>query len=216
MPTVQINFIDSVFEKLNINTNIVGIYQFGSHLYKTNTDVSDFDYIIVVDDIEGGYKQYESPEIDLHIYSKEYYLDALKNHKIEALEMFFQEPLLKVEVDFELDKWKLRKEISSICNNSWVKCKKKLQDDEKYIAIKSLYHHFRILDLGIQIAKSQGDKNKVDLTKTRYFYEDIKNTAINSDYEWEVLDKKYRSISKMMQSEFRELCHKPKQIKGLE
>jgi len=70
--------------------------------------------------------------------------------------MYYQkEPIMKCDIDFELNLQTLRKSISSITSNSWVKAKKKIElpNEDSKIGLKSLYHVFRTLDFGIQIAK---------------------------------------------------------------
>ena len=126
--------------------NIIGIYNYGSCLYGTSNENSDLDYCIVLEDKSGifyneKYIQIETEDLDLHIMSKSFYEMLLVRHDIMALEMYYQEdPILKCEVDFELDLQVLRKSISSIVNNSWVKAKKKmtLEDEDSYIGLKSL------------------------------------------------------------------------------
>jgi hypothetical protein len=73
-----------------------------------------------------------------------------------ALECFFNtSPILKYDTEFELDLFSLRKKISAICNNSWVKASKKLNlvEEDDYTGLKSLFHSFRILSFGIDLAK---------------------------------------------------------------
>jgi predicted nucleotidyltransferase len=181
------------------------IFLFGSHLYGTNIIGSDYDYVIVSDSVSDE-KHIETTEIDIHIYSESKFRDLLENHDIQTLECYFQmDDELRGYLDFKLDKWKLRKTVSSIANNSYVKCKKKLIDGEIYIGLKSLFHSIRILDLGIQIAKNQ----QIDFTSKCDEY--VKIMEIGDD--WDKINTIYKPIIKKLSGDFRQLCPKPKETK---
>ena len=141
---------------------VVGVYPYGSILYNTITDKSDLDLVVIVDMVKNDYLQYESEDLDIHFLSINYYNQLLQKHDIMALECYFNKtPYLAYETEFKLDLPTLRKSISHVASNSWVKAKKKvnLEDEDDYIGYKSLFHSFRIPILGTQIARFGEIKN---------------------------------------------------------
>lgn len=136
---------------------------YGSRVYGTADDYSDYDYILVhegdktKDNIQiDGSGRTESgsfgAEVSMHVYHVDSWKQHLADHKIFALECH---SLMPIEwIPFEYNENLLRKEISSVSSNSLVKCKKKLtvEEDARRVGIKSLFHAFRIPMFGIQIA----------------------------------------------------------------
>lgn len=109
---------------------------------------------------------------------------------------------------FKLDKWKLRENVSHICSNSWVKCKKKLTVEKDYnlrIAQKSLFHSLRIYMFGIQIAE-QG--KIVDYQCAKDLWKEIENAE---NPTWEYYKEKYQPMFNSLRSRLVELCPKPEE-----
>ena len=195
---------------------ILGIYVYGSRVYGHTHPDSDLDYAIVISNEaaiwKDGMKQYvqfESHDLDMHIMSENYYKQLLKEHDIMALEMFYAiEPIKKYEAEFTLNLAQLRKSVSSIANNSWVKAKKKinLEDEDSKIGLKSLYHSFRIIDFGIQLARDG-----------KIWRFDYRGPVHDSDREniinpsWEYWNTKLKPEHNKRMSDFRILA--PKEIK---
>lgn len=142
-------------------SNILALFPYGSRVYGTNSSQSDFDYIAIVDE---DLKQATNLDIsninaNVTIYSPKLFQLKLNEHEISVLECFFLNPdvVIKNEIEFNfvLSLPKLRAAISSKASNSWVKTKKKLTVDKDYapyVGIKSLFHCFRIIEFGRQIA----------------------------------------------------------------
>ena len=197
---------------------ILGIYIYGSRLYGNDTENSDLDYVIVVSDevslFPNDYGQWESEDLDLHFWTESGYKIALENHDIMALECYFQEdPIMKYEVNFKLNLQMLRKSISSVTSNSWVKAKKKitLKDEDSKVGLKSYYHVFRILDFGTQIAKYGKILN--------YSYYGAMSPVRDKNIEnirnpkWEYWDKKLKPLYNARKTEFKKYAPKaPKLI----
>lgn len=188
------------------DANILNIYKFGSHLYKTNHEKSDEDFIIVVK------KWYASADINVHVFTIDQFQRLLDNCDIQMLECYFSTQKIKEEhqFHFHLDKAKLRTSISTICSNSWVRGKKKLTvmgDYDKYLAIKSIFHSLRILDFGIQLAESG---RIYDFSSMNYVLTDLQR--LSEQYEnielWTAIDEKYRKKFNSLSSHFKSLCPK--------
>ena len=213
------HFIFGLFDISVEPKYIVGIYKYGSRLYGTDTESSDLDYCIIIDNDAPiwpkepkedfkEYSQLETSYMDLHIISKRYYEYLLEKHDIMALECYYQEePIKKCEVDFELNLQTLRKSISSIVSNSWVKAFKKIQiaEESTDIGLKSLFHSLRIIEEGTSIAKN----NTINFDKHLVNLEDIIKNYNDNDIDY--LKNKYKPIHNKLMTEFRKLA--PKDLK---
>jgi hypothetical protein len=103
-------------------------------------------------------------------------------------------------VEFQLSLPLLRKSISSIVNNSWVKAKKKmeLKDECSYIGLKSLFHSFRILDFGIQIALM----NTIHYSSANGLWVELKE-EFEDNKSWDFYYQKYKSQHNELMTRFR-------------
>lgn len=190
------------------DSNFLNIYRFGSHVYGTNNEFSDEDFVCIV-----GHKVI-SEDINIHIYSKKEFQDFLNNHDIQALEMYFLPDEFKLKeaitFQFELDKSKLRHSISTVANGAWVKGKKKLlvqADYNKLLAIKSIFHSLRILDYGIQIATKGKISDYASMNKILF---ELFELAKKYDHEplWNKIEDTYKATFNAMKSTFVALCPK--------
>ncbi len=194
--------------------NILNCYKFGSHVYGTQNESSDEDFICVVKN------PINSENNNIHFYTIEMFQTLLNNCEIQMLECYFLDKnfILKENYvfDFELNLSKLRTSISTITSNSFVKGKKKLivsGDYDLNIGLKSVFHSLRILDFGIQIA-SQG--LIYDYKSMNYVLEDIYKMSEN--YEridlWNKINEKYKPIFNKKSSIFKELAPKDLNERG--
>jgi len=138
-------------------SRVYNIYLFGSRVYSTHTEDSDWDVIIV------GKYSVESIEIksdlfNIHIYTPDKWQKDLDWHMPKNIECQFAPSWAKLKEDmkfnFTLDHPKLRHATSHVSSNSWVKAKKKLTLEKEYnIGVKSLFHSIRIPMFSTQLAK---------------------------------------------------------------
>jgi predicted nucleotidyltransferase len=82
--------IDVLLNEIKIkNDDIINIYQFGSRVYGTNTEKSDWDFFIIVNDDfpteKNGYIEIEAENIDANVYRISTYFEKLKNNELQAL-----------------------------------------------------------------------------------------------------------------------------------
>lgn len=140
--------------KRNINESILAIYPYGSRVYGCAHEDSDYDFMAVADsqDLELDYT-FEQDDVSIHVVSEVLFIKKVKDCHISYLECIFQREDSKYREHFEVNLEGLRRNISGISSNSFVKCKKKLAIGEDYIGRKSMFHSIRILMFGIQIAK---------------------------------------------------------------
>ena len=199
--------------ELYISTKIAsGTY--GSYLYGTNDDESDLDLIVVVPsywNIKDDDRQWAWGDTDYQFYTEEEFIQAIKDHKLWAIELLSQEKATLISYRqkyFNLDLWKLRKEVSGISSNSFVKAKKKMTIEKDYDlrkAKKSLFHSIRVLMFGIQIAKNG---KIVDFAEANKYLDEINAMESNN---WEDYRKKYKKIQNYYHSELVKLCPMPKE-----
>jgi predicted nucleotidyltransferase len=194
-------------------SRIFNITVFGSRVYGTSNEYSDWDIIMVANN------SVESSEIrrglfNIHIYTPDKFKKDLDWHRINNLECIFAPDwaILKENIDyrkeFKLDSSKLRHATSHISSNSWVKCKKKLVvADDYYIGIKSLFHSIRIPMFATQIMQHG---KMVDFSCANWIWDKLtfKNDPMGTRWTWDDLDNEFRLVHNSVLSEFRKLTPK--------
>lgn len=188
--------------------NIINAYAYGSRVYGNFRKDSDYDFIFVVKKRE--VEQFSDNLININFFEEEGHKHRLFEHEISALECQFLDPLhILVErkkFTFKKDLNKLRHTLSAKSSNSWVKAKKKLTVPGSYdldLGRKSLFHAFRIIEYGKQIATN--DKITSYDSCNNLFKE------IMQYYEWEELFEIYKQRYNQLCTEFRILAPKVSQ-----
>lgn len=194
-----------MIEKFKEDKEILNIYRYGSRVYGRVTEQSDHDYIVVVKDESILERELVDTEgNNYNIYKLSEWEDMVKRNHIVVLECSFlgNEHIIKEKEKFEIeiDLVELRKSISSVVSNAYVKCRKKLvvgEDFNPYIAKKSLWHGIRILMYGIQCAKYG---RILDYEVANKYYDDI---VLSESNNWEHYKDKWQPIYKNLKSEFK-------------
>jgi predicted nucleotidyltransferase len=186
-------------------SRVFNIYLFGSRIYGTHSDNSDWDVVIV------GKNSVESIEIktdlyNIHIYTPDKFKADLDWHMPKNLECYFAPDWAKLKedmkFDLKLDLKKLRHATSHVSSNSWVKCKKKLTVADEYnIGVKSLYHSLRIPMFSSQIVET-GKIN--DFTCANFIWDKIKSKI----WTWEELENEFKQLHNNVLTDFRKLTPK--------
>lgn len=182
---------------LDIQEEILYVFPFGSKVYGTDTSKSDEDFIVIINKDEEIEYGLHDEKLNITVYSDSKFKNLIKEHDISALECIFSN---KTHYEFNLDLEKLRKSISAVASNSFVKCKKKLipgSDFNPYTGKKSLFHSIRILDFGIQIAKYG---KIVDFSSSNHYFNKIMDIE-----DWETLKETFQPIANKLKSEFKRL-----------
>ena len=100
----------------NITEKIITSYKYGSHVYGSHSEHSDYDYIVVVesDDPNLNYSV-NWKGVDYTVYGEQKFIKLIEEHQVSVLECIFQkgdnEPYLKY---FKLDTEKLRRSFSAV------------------------------------------------------------------------------------------------------
>lgn len=158
---------DEILKLLNIDEEILAIYPYGSHVYGTNTENSDYDYIIVTKSAflkSGGFKQNAISSTDRKIqavlYSRTGFIDALNNYEIGPIECVFLDSSIVIisKWPFRVQKWDKKELVNKIIQKasaSWHIASRQSKDGFKAIAKKGIFHSLRILMFGLQLKEHQ-------------------------------------------------------------
>lgn len=188
---------------------ILNEYCYGSQVYGTATKESDYDYLVVVDG-EPEVEEEKIAENDFHYISKTKFLELLENNDIKALECVFSPSnhILKESFKpiFILDKQKMRKSISAICSNSWVKGKKKIiVENEKYIGLKSIFHSIRIMEFANEIISNEA----IQYESMNWVYRRLMEMGVEMDGEklWNAIQLEFKPLYKFIHNNFKNLTN---------
>lgn len=174
------------------------VYLYGSHVYGTQNEKSDMDFIIVGTATE--YSFVKENLGDIHCLPWEKFIQKINEMEISILECLFLDPSLKREskqIQFNIDLPLLRSSCSAKASNSWVKTKKKLEvENEPYIGQKSLFHSLRILTFALSIAKT----GKIDFNQASLWQE-----VQSIDLNWQALNSHFKPKYNALKSELRKV-----------
>lgn len=197
--------LDTIIKASGIHpTRVFNVYLFGSQIYGTATSASDWDVIMIANNIV------ESTEIrrglfNIHVYTPDKFKADLDWHRINNLECIYAPDWAKIKEiikfdNFKINKNKLRHSISHTSSNSWVKCRKKLEvENEYHIGVKSLFHSIRIPMFGSQIAEF-GKIN--DFSCANWIWDKIRK----NHWTWTELDNEFRPILNQSLRDFRRVA----------
>jgi predicted nucleotidyltransferase len=195
--------LEEIIKATNLHpTRIQNVYVFGSRIYGTASDKSDYD-ILLIANTPYPEKELVVDNLNIHILVLDRFLEQLKQHHIGKIECVLSPFILKnsVEISLDIKIPSLRHSISHTCSNSWVKCKKKLEQGDYYIGIKSLFHSLRIAMFGIQLAEHG---KIIDWTCANYIWDKLQS----KQWTWEELDKEFRAERNKILTEFRKITEK--------
>jgi len=182
---------------------VKNIYVFGSQVYGTNTHNSDWDFIMVANTPNTN-QEIRSGDFNIHVMTEEQFLKNLKDHHSSSVEAFLTPKEFRLQEDVKFD-WKpnipsLRHSFSHISSNSWVKSKKKIEQGDYYIGVKSLFHSLRIPIFGIQIAQT----GSIDFSVANYIHDKI----FSKEWTWDELDSEFRPLRNSILTDFRNITTK--------
>lgn len=180
------------------------IYIFGSRVYRTNSDNSDWDIIIVANNSVEAI-ELKSEKYNIHIYTPDKFKEDLEWHRPNNLECIFAPSCVKLQeniiYNLDINLSKLRHATSHISSNSWVKAKKKLEIGDYHTGIKSLFHSIRIPLFATQIATT-GTIH--DFQEANFIWKDL----ISKEWIWSELDSEFRELRNSILTNFRKVCYK--------
>lgn len=208
--------LNEIISRTKVNqSDLIAVFPYGSRVYGNARKNSDYDFIVVT--TKKTNEQYSDKLININYYTPEEHQKRLTDHEISALECFFL-PQSQILFDvfhplnvnprikpftFTLDVNILRHSLSAKSSNSWVKSKKKLTVEKDYdldLGRKSLFHSFRIIDYGKQIAEYG---KIVDYGSCNDLFKEIMNC-----YTWDQMFDQYKQRYNQLCHEFRILAPK--------
>lgn len=188
----------------------INIYEWGSRVYQTSTDSSDWDYIAIVpDDFPKEPDQYEFGNHTYNIEHESEWITKLKRNSVEALECISLTPQFIVKetkyYPFSFNLYEAHAAISERASIAWVKGKKKLTIEKDFdwrSGKKSIWHSLRLYLFGIQCAQYG---LVVDFTAANKYYNDIvvKKHGDSGIDEWEYLKKTYHQLNNYLHSKMK-------------
>lgn len=180
------------------------IYVFGSRVYGTNSDSSDWDIIMVANNSVEAI-EIKGEKYNIHIYTPDKFKEDLEWHRINNLECIFAPNWAKlqenIKYSLDIDFSKLRHATSHVSSNSWVKCKKKLEIGDYYTGIKSIFHSLRIPMFATQVSNTG---TIYDFTEANSIWKKL----ISKEWTWEELDSEFRELRNSILTDFRKVCEK--------
>ena len=186
------------------SSRVKNIYVFGSQVYGTTTNNSDWDFIMIANTPNTN-QEIHSGDFNIHVMTEDHFLKNLKDHHSSSVEAFFTPKEFRLQEDVKFD-WKpnipsLRHSFSHISSNSWVKAKKKMEQGDYYIGVKSLFHSLRIPIFGIQIAQTG---SIYDFSVANYIHDKI----FSKEWTWNELDSEFRPLRNSILTDFRNITTK--------
>lgn len=148
-----------ILQKFNLSDDkIVSIYPFGSRVYGTFSESSDYDYWVICKSNAYNHLFAEKREnISIHLYDEITFIEFLNQSKMPALECIYlpKELLLKYTkaFKFKLDIDKLRLYVADKVGRDIQQAKLRYEANVLCMARKALFHGIRVADFSEQIIK---------------------------------------------------------------
>jgi predicted nucleotidyltransferase len=176
--------IDDIIKASGLHKfKVHNIYVFGSRVYETHSDDSDWDIVVVANNSVEAI-EIKSGDLNIHIYTPKKFQQDLDWHKPKNIECFFAPQWAKIQerirFDFNLNPIKLRHATLHTTNQSWKKCKSKLEAGDYPTGIKSLFHSIRIPIFSTQLLEF----NKIDFFSSNYVWDKISQHYPQSGSDW--------------------------------
>jgi predicted nucleotidyltransferase len=168
---------------------IKNIYLYGSRVYGTNKEDSDYDILMLASTM--NQKEIKDFTYNIHIKTPDVFYDMLLQYKMVALECLFAPSFAKIKesndylAKFNLNKINMKKSVLSQSHDSWMKAKFKINEEDILRGAKSLFHSLRMLLFGIQIAEYG---SIVDFSEANKYFEDVENYQ---SLEWDKYKKQF-------------------------
>ena len=197
--------IDEVIKRSKIHpSRVKNVYIFGSRVYGCCTEKSDWDFIMVANTSISN-QEIRSGDFNIHVMTMDNFKSCLKEHKSSQVEAFLTPDKFRLmeteKIDWTPNISSLRHSFSHTSSSSWVKSRKKIEQGDYHIGIKSMFHSLRIPMFGIQIAKTCKINN---FSEANW----INDKIMSKTWKWSELDSEFREVRNKILSDFRSVTTK--------
>ena len=177
---------------------IKNIYMFGSQVYGTQNEDSDYDFIVLGSSLLSKQEIHDG-DLNIHIHTPDVFLEGLKNYEMNYLECVYapdfaklQENIILPDKNFSLKTDMLKYKGMAQSFNAFHKAKERINDgDDLWRGVKSLWHSIRILQFFIQIIEH---KKIVDFSSANDLWKQILDDYDNDICDWAYYKEKYLPI----------------------
>lgn len=199
--------LNHILSELNINeADILNVYPYGSRVYGTQREDSDYDFIIVYKSSmlpDGSFRSNAISSQDKNVqaicYGRGGFIDSINNYYMPALESLSTMPLKK-KLSFQMSKYyekEMIKKVITQASNSWFLADKLWEIHEAPGMMdrmkKGIWHSIRILKFGLQI---KGHQEIVDFQAAN---EDLETFMTDEDFS----PRKYLEFRDSLMLEFK-------------
>jgi predicted nucleotidyltransferase len=161
---------------------ILNIYMYGSRVYGTYNENSDYDFLVLANSLEEK-REVRDCLYNVHTIVPNMFYDDLNGHKMQNLECLFAPDFAKIqesrEYSLEIDFDNLKKRALAQSYDSWHKGKYKLNEGDIYRGKKSMFHSIRILCFARQIVRYGKIKDFSEANKYWYQIDECEKTRWN-------------------------------------
>jgi len=179
-----------------------GCYIFGSQVYGTADNHSDWDIMLIVNSSVPEL-EHNDGRFNIHTVTPDKFKEWCDVNHIKAIECLYAPSwaqLKPFDYEFKFKEDSFRHNISHTVSNSWVKCKKKLMQGDYYIGIKSLFHSLRIAEFGIQFGKTC----EIEFHSMNWLWKEL----MSKEWNWLELEERWKPTRNELMTEFRKICEK--------
>lgn len=197
--------INRITELINLHPlKVRNIYIFGSRVYGTHTEESDFDVMVTACQMM-KHIEIKDPEYNIHIVTPDHFEEELNRHDIHNLECIFAPDWAILQnkndyrVKFKLDLGKLQRYVHNQSFNSWNKGKDHILDDDVEYGLKSVFHSLRMLMFANQIATHS---KIINFSEANDLHKELFN---GEEYEWKYYKDKYLPFKIYLENQLKTL-----------
>lgn len=198
---------EDIIAATGINSlKVKDILIFGSRVYGSANEKSDYDIVVIA----GALLPHEEKKVtvngvhlNIHIYTQDVFIEALKKHDIMNLESIMAPDwarlLEKTVYSKEINKKKLIKNNLTQSQNSWFLGKTKIKDGNITKGVKGIFHAMRMLMFATQIIEHGFI---VDFSAGNKLYDEMINC---DEFEWDYYKEKYLPIKIELEEKLKSL-----------
>ena len=186
------------------------IYLFGSQVYGTQREDSDYDFIVVACSMLEK-KEIRHENLNIHVHTPDIFLDGLREYQMQYLECIYapefakiQEKMVQPDKNFSLKLDMLKYKGMAQSFNAFHKAKDRIIDGETFRGVKSLWHSLRILEFFKQIIENE---KIIDFSASNEYWKmisaDLEEHSDGGDDDWDFYKNKYLPIKIKLEKFFK-------------